>query len=214
MLAANIRPAPKSGNPMRPGDRGRQHRCRRRPGWATLLPSALWLGVIGAFGAFDGDGPAGRMGTARAAGAEWEPGAGYRSRALQPGTGGMAHLTLVPGTQSGLLFTNQLSDDRALENTLRTSGSGVAAGDVDGDGWCDLYFCGMDNRNSRYRNRGQWKFVDVAEAAGVACAGQDSTGAVLADVDGDRDLDPLVNAVGRGTRLFLNDGQGKFTEST
>src|SRR5207247_1227429 len=40
-----------------------------------------------------------------------------------------------------------------------------------------------------------------------------STGAVFADVDGDGDLDLLVNRLGDGTRLFLNDGKGYFTES-
>ncbi|MHB1308213.1 MAG: VCBS repeat-containing protein, partial [Limisphaerales bacterium] len=33
-------------------------------------------------------------------------------------------------------------------------------------------------------------------------------------VDGDGDLDLLVNGVGTGTRLFLNDGRGSFTEAT
>ena len=39
-----------------------------------------------------------------------------------------------------------------------------------------------------------------------------SPGAALIDVDGDRDVDLLVNGIGVGTRLFLNDGRGGFTE--
>ena len=39
-------------------------------------------------------------------------------------------------------------------------------------------------------------------------------GAVFADVDGDGDLDLLVNGLGAGTHLFLNDGKGHFQEST
>src|SRR5204863_7934688 len=89
----------------------------------------------------------------------------------------------------------------------------VAAGDVDGDGLVDLYFCGLDNNNVLYRNRGNWKFEDVTASAGVACSNQYSTAAVFADVDGDGVLDLLVNALGGGTRLFLNDGKGKFTEA-
>ena len=96
---------------------------------------------------------------------------------------------------------------------MRTNGSGAAAGDIDGDGLCDLYFCGMDNPNALYRNLGNWRFEDITEKAGVACPGQDSTGAVLADVDGDRDVDLLVNSIGHGTRLFLNDGKGTFKEA-
>jgi hypothetical protein len=51
---------------------------------------------------------------------------------------------------------------------------------------------------------------DITASAGVACSNQFSTGAVLADVDGDGDLDLLVNGIGVGTRLFLNDGKGHF----
>ena len=51
-------------------------------------------------------------------------------------------------------------------------------------------------------------------AAGVACPNQDSTGAVLADVDGDGNLDLLVTSLGHGLRLFLNDGKGRFHEVT
>jgi enediyne biosynthesis protein E4 len=90
----------------------------------------------------------------------------------------------------------------------------VALGDVDGDGWCDVYLCGLDNPNALYRNLGGWKFEDITQAAGVACADQASTGAAFADTDGDGDLDLLVNSVGRGVRLFLNDGKGTFREGT
>ena len=91
-------------------------------------------------------------------------------------------------------------------------GSGVALGDVDGDGLCDVYLTGMESDNRLYRNLGGWKFTDITARAGVACEGQHSTGAVLADVDGDGDLDLLVNAIGRGTRLFINQGDGTFRE--
>jgi len=149
-----------------------------------------------------------------ASAADWQNGQGYRWQELKVPATGRTYLQRLPASATGITFTNYLSEDRALESSVRTSGSGVAAGDVDGDGWCDLYFCGMENPNALYRNLGNGKFEDVTARAGVACADQFSTGAVFADVDGDGDLDLLVNSVGGGSRLFLNDGTGKFTEAT
>src|SRR5688572_12175039 len=118
----------------------------------------------------------------------------------------------MPAADTGLNFTNQLRDDRASTNRNLLSGSGVAAGDVDGDGKIDLFFCGLDNANVLYRNLGGSRFDEVTrKSPTVACEGWDCTGAALADVDGDGDLDLLVNALGRGTHLFVNDGKGVFT---
>src|ERR1051326_3002764 len=145
---------------------------------------------------------------------EWKSEAGSRSAVVTVPKSGRAGFTLLPQGETGIRFSNILTDEKAAENQIRLLGSGVAAGDVDGDGWCDLYFCRLEGPNSLYRNLGNWKFEDITARAGVACAGQYSTGAVFADVDGDGDLDLLVNGIGVGTRLFLNDGKGVFTEST
>ena len=141
-------------------------------------------------------------------------GADHRFTELTVPESGKPGFTRVTRETSGIGFRNPLSEERSLANRVLLSGSGVALGDVDGDGWCDLYFCGLDRDNALYRNLGGWRFEEVTGVAGVACAGQDSTGAVLADVDGDGDLDLLVNSFGNGTRLFLNDGTGRFTENT
>ena len=64
--------------------------------------------------------------------ADWQSGEGYRFKSVSPEEGS-SRLTLMGAAETGLLFTNQLSEDRALESSLRTNGSGVAAGDVDGE---------------------------------------------------------------------------------
>lgn len=145
---------------------------------------------------------------------EWRSGAGWRSATLEPPnrSGATIGFTQLEGTSTGITFTNAISGELSLRHSILNNGSGVAAGDVDGDGWCDLYFCGIGGRNALFRNQGGWRFQDITAQARVECAGQASTGALLADVDGDRDLDLLVTSVGGGARLFLNDGKGRFSE--
>jgi len=112
---------------------------------------------------------------------------------------------------TGVEFTNVLQGDAYLTNAVAHNGAGVAIGDIDGDGLADIYLCSLQGPNRLYRNLGQWRFEEVG-LADAACAGQLSTGVTFADVDGDGDLDLLVNGIVAGTRLFLNDGRGGWTE--
>ena len=70
----------------------------------------------------------------------------------------------------------------------------------------------MEKPNALYRNLGNWKFTNVTASAGLSGTNKYCTGATFADVDGDGDLDLLVNSLGGGTQLFLNDGKGRWTE--
>ena len=143
----------------------------------------------------------------------WQSGNGYRFRPLTVPASTRIGFTLMPSSTTGILFSNRMSESLTVTNRVFENGSGLAAGDVDGDGRCDLFFCSLENGNRLYRNLGDWRFEDVTRVAGLAGAAPLSTGAVLADVDGDGDLDLLVNSIGGGTRLFLNDGRGRFEES-
>ena len=121
----------------------------------------------------------------------------------------------------------------------RAVGMGVAAGDVDNDGWLDLYVTAFGS-NVLYRNQGDGSFADVTREAGVDDP-RWSTSAAFLDYDRDGDLDLfLVNYVGftvannrRCTdqtgardycppgayapvpaRLFRNDGELRFSDAT
>jgi hypothetical protein len=69
-------------------------------------------------------------------------------------------------------------------------GSGVCAGDYDGDGRLDLYVTQFGS-NLLFRNDGDGRFRDVAEGAGVQAPGW-STGCAFLDAEGDGDLDLYV----------------------
>src|SRR5947207_1567189 len=144
----------------------------------------------------------------------WQSGTGFRYAELAVPASGKPGFVQLPPATTGILFTNRLAVERYVTNQIYLNGSGVAAGDVDGDGLVDLFFCGLDNHNSLYRNLGNWKFEDVTEQSGVACPNLGATAAALTDLDGDGDLDLIVNSVGGGTHIFFNDGKGHFTAAT
>jgi len=143
----------------------------------------------------------------------WQDGPGYRFAPLTAPPDGRAGFTLLLPQETGIRFTNSLPESRSLTNTILPNGSGVAAGDIDGDGRCDLFFCGLGGGSRLYRNLGNWKFEDITERAGIDCSNLDATGAVFADINGDGHLDLLVNSIGQGTHIFINDGQGRFKRS-
>jgi hypothetical protein len=100
------------------------------------------------------------------------------------------------GTARAALFRNN-RDFTFTDITARAGvanerwGFGVAAGDVDRDGWTDLYVTNH-GRNRLYRNNGDGTFTDIAEKMGVAGDGGWSTGASFGDYDRDGDLDLFV----------------------
>ena len=87
--------------------------------------------------------------------------------------------------------------------------NGIACGDIDNDGFDDLYVCqpaGLPNR--LYRNRGDGTFEDVTKSSGVDVL-NNTPCALFVDVNNDG-LQDLLVVRAEGPLLFLNQGKGKF----
>ncbi len=94
----------------------------------------------------------------------------------------------------------------------------MAAGDINNDGLCDLFFTGNMVSNKLYLNKGNLTFEDITNSSGVATSDVWSTGVSMADVNGDGWLDIYVCKSGkpgsekRHNELFLNNGNLTFRE--
>ena len=100
--------------------------------------------------------------------------------------------------------------------------NGLACGDADGDGRFDV-FVPSSTRSFLYRNLGDGRFAEEAEARGLA-ADAGGTGAIFLDFDADGDQDLAVGHIGWSEldgsssgaplRLYANDGEGDFADVT
>jgi len=134
--------------------------------------------------------------------------------------------TLMPESYTGAGFVNHLDYDEQLKKkfniyTYRNfyNGGGVALGDVNNDGLMDIFLSSNMGPNVLYLNKGDFKFEDISERAGISGKGEWSTGSSLADVNGDGWCDIYVcnsgNVEGdeRLNELYINNGDLTFTES-
>ena len=137
---------------------------------------------------------------------------------------------------SSVRFTDVTEKSGILANGY---GMGAAVGDINNDGWADLYLTNLGS-NQMYLNKGDGTFVDVTKQSGTDDP-RWSTGAAFVDYDRDGWLDLLVvnyadfsvanNPVcyaatsardyctprvfrAPGNRLFHNKGNGKFEDVT
>lgn len=134
---------------------------------------------------------------------------------------------LLSPEETGVHFTNQLNDDplgtrNILSFPYYYNGAGVTVGDINNDGLPDIFFAANEGPNRLYLNKGNFRFEDITESSGVNPPNKHwSTGAVMADVNGDGWLDIYICQGGyailpdpeqRENLLLINNQDGTFSE--
>jgi hypothetical protein len=125
----------------------------------------------------------------------------------------------ISPSRSGINFTNKLVENDTLNYTIfpyMYMGGGVSVGDINNDGLDDIFFTGNLVSNKLYLNKGNMKFEDISEKAGITGNHQWFTGSTMADVNNDGWLDIYVCVSGKyqpsDNLLFINNKDNTFTE--
>jgi len=130
---------------------------------------------------------------------------------------------LLTPSQTGITFANTVTTTdslNAVTDPYVYNGAGVAVGDIDNDGLPDLFFTGNLVSSRLYLNKGNLRFEDITQPAGVGTTHW-ATGVAMVDINNDGWLDIYVCMSGpkwstkadRANRLFINNGDRTFTEA-
>jgi enediyne biosynthesis protein E4 len=112
--------------------------------------------------------------------------------------------------------------DVSVESNIASAfgpGLGITTTDVDGDGLTDIYIANDTAANLLWINQGDGTFLETGLEAGVAYSedGMPKAGMGVSfgdfDADGDDDL-IVLNLRAEGCSLYLNEGDGYFTDVT
>ena len=106
---------------------------------------------------------------------------------------------VLESTETGINFSNDLTmtpDMNLFKYMYFFNGSGVGLGDFNNDGLIDIYFSGNQVADKLYLNKGQLKFEDVTDKAGITHQAQNwSNGVAVIDINQDGLLDIYVSHV-------------------
>ncbi len=123
--------------------------------------------------------------------------------------------------ETGISFINKIENQKNF-NIFKYrnfyNGGGVAIGDINNDGLPDIFFTANMDKNRLYLNKGNFKFEDITDSAGVGGNKPWNTGVLMVDVNHDGFLDIYVSNAGnmQGNNhendLYINNGDLTFTE--
>lgn len=122
---------------------------------------------------------------------------------------------LLSPDESNIHFSNRILENDTL-NILKEeyiyNGGGVGIGDFNNDGLEDIFFSGNMVSNALYLNKGEMKFQEVSQEAGIEGKSRWCSGVSVVDINEDGWLDVYVSAtlrkdtLSRKNLLFINNG--------
>lgn len=133
-----------------------------------------------------------------------------------------ALFTKLSPQQSGITFSNTITETPDFNNLLYPfmyNGAGVGIGDINNNGYPDIFFAGNMVSSRLYLNRGEMQFEDISESAGIMTDAW-VTGVTMVDINNNGYLDIYLSVVSpedapasdRRNKLFINNGDETFTE--
>ncbi len=125
-------------------------------------------------------------------------------------------------SDSNINFKNTLTESESF-NVFKYrnfyNGGGVATGDLNNDGLPEVFFTANQSSNKLYLNKGNLKFEDITEKAGITYNNEWSTGIVFVDINADGWLDiyvcnagNMLNKALRKNKLYINNRNLTFTD--
>ncbi|MHC1739796.1 MAG: FG-GAP-like repeat-containing protein [Anaerolineaceae bacterium] len=109
---------------------------------------------------------------------------------------------------ASLLLINDGAGNFTVSDQVFNPSTNAALGDLNGDKSLDIFFTG-ENFNQVWLNDGKGHFTKTQEWKTF-----ESSSVALGDLDGDGDLDAYItNWNNRPDQVFLNDGNGNFSDS-
>src|SRR5882757_4278983 len=94
----------------------------------------------------------------------------------------------ISSSHSGIYFNNSIVENDSinpLDMTNLYNGGGIGIGDFNGDGLPDIYFTGNLVSNKLYLNKGDFRFDDITDVAGVGGKGDWYRGVAVVDINND-----------------------------
>lgn len=129
---------------------------------------------------------------------------------------------LMPSTATGMTFQNNITETNEfnyLTFNYMYIGGAIAIGDINNDGLPDIYMVSSMEENKMYLNKGDLKFEDISQKAGLVADQGIKTGVTMVDVNNDGWLDIYLCRTGaepasRSNILFINNKDLTFSDQT